>query len=225
MVRPGSACPACGRELSAADNIPVISWLVLRGRCRSCGAKISPRYLVGELATAALWVMAVLRIESLWLIVVYGALFWVLLALSLIDLEHKLLPNRIVGPATAIGVIAFGAAAVGVGEPGRFVRGLVAGAAAFTFFLAVALIAPKGMGMGDVKLSFLIGLSLGFLGWRTLFAGLFLAFLLGAVVGIGLVVAGKAGRKTAMPFGPFMALGAVLAILWNQQALRLIPSV
>jgi leader peptidase (prepilin peptidase)/N-methyltransferase len=223
VVSPRSRCPSCGRELTALDNVPVFSWLILRGKCRTCGAAISPRYLIGEIATAVLWALAVLRLRNPWLMVVYGALFWVLLALALIDLEHKILPNRIVYPATVAGVIGFTIAGFGVGEPWWIVRGLLGGAATIAFFFIVALISPAGMGMGDVKLSFLIGLALGFAGWRSVFVGLFLSFLFGAVVGIALMLAGRAGRKTAVPFGPFMALGCVVTILWNDALVRLWP--
>jgi leader peptidase (prepilin peptidase)/N-methyltransferase len=223
VVKPRSRCPSCGRELTAADNIPVVSWLVLRGKCRTCGAPISPKYLIGEIGTALLWAAAVLRFHQPAVAVLYGGLFWVLLALALIDLEHKLLPNRIVYPATLAGVAAFAGVGLGLDAGGAVVRGLEAGAAAFAFFLLIALIVPAGMGMGDVKLSFLIGLSLGFIGWRSLLAGFFIAFLSGAAVGVGLMAAGKAGRKSAVPFGPFMALGAVITILWTSAVTRLIP--
>lgn len=223
IVRPRSRCPHCGRELTAADNVPVLSWLVLRGRCRTCKGPISPRYLVGEMGTAVLWALCALRLRGIWLPVVYGALFWVLLALSLIDLEHKILPNKIVYPATIAGVAGFAAAAFGIGEPWWIVRGLVGGAVAFTFFLVVALIYPAGMGMGDVKLSFLVGLALAFAGWGTLYVGLVLGFAIGAVAGVALMLVGKAGRKTQVPFGPFMALGTAISILWNQAVLRLLP--
>src|SRR5206468_1409963 len=129
----------------------------------------------------------------------------------------------IVYPATLVAVAGFLAAGPAIGNAGAGVRGLLAGAASFAFFLIVALIAPAGMGMGDVKLSFLIGLGLGFLGWRSVFAGFFLAFLSGAVTGIALMGLGKAGRKTAVPFGPFMALGAAATILWTSALTGLLP--
>jgi leader peptidase (prepilin peptidase)/N-methyltransferase len=228
VVAPPSRCTSCGRELTWSENIPVVSWAVQRGRCRSCGARISRSYLVGELGTAALWALAALLIKGpWWLPVLYGAVFWVLFALALIDLEHKILPNRIVYPATIVAVVAFTLAGLLSGHAGRhvLVQGVVGGAAAFIFFFAVALIAPAGMGMGDVKLSFMIGLALGFFaGWRLVFLGFFVAFLVGAVVGVGLVATGKAGRKSAVPFGPFMALGAVIAVLWAPTLLRLFPN-
>jgi len=226
VVRPRSRCPSCGHELTWSENIPVLSWVVQRGRCRNCGARLSAGYLVGEIGTAALWSLSALLIKGpWWLPVLYGAMFWVLFALALIDLEHKILPNRIVYPATAVAVVAFTLAGLLSGHPRLVEQGLVGGAAAFIFFFAVALIAPAGMGMGDVKLSFMIGLALGFFaGWRLVFLGFFVAFLAGALIGIGLMAAGKAGRKSAVPFGPFMALGAVVGVLWAPTLLRLFPS-
>lgn len=226
VVKPRSRCPSCDRELTALDNIPVLSWLILRGKCRTCGAPISPRYLVGEIGTAVLWALAAWRLGNRWWVaVLYGALFWVLLALSLIDLEHKILPNRIVYPATIAGVLAFAVAAFASDNPEFLWRGLVGGAGAFAFFFIVALIAPAGMGMGDVKLSFLLGLALGFYaGWQAVVVGFFAAFFAGAVVGIALMIAGKAGCKSAVPFGPFMALGATVTVLWADPLLRLLPS-
>ncbi|MFN2641060.1 MAG: A24 family peptidase [Actinomycetota bacterium] len=223
VVKPRSRCPHCGRELTALDNVPVLSWLILRGRCRTCKAKISPKYLVGEIGTAVLWAAAFWRFDRPALAAVYAALFWVLLALTLIDLEHKLLPNAIVYPSTVVAVAAFAAVALAFGQSDALIRGLLAGAASFGVFLLIALIAPGGMGMGDVKLSFALGLALGVLGWRAVFAGFFLAFLSGAVTGIALMAAEKAGRKSAVPFGPFMAFGAVVTILWTSGVTTLLP--
>jgi leader peptidase (prepilin peptidase)/N-methyltransferase len=229
IVRPGSRCPSCGHELSAADNIPVISWLLLKGRCRYCRAPISARYPAGELLTAAVWMLAVLRRDQLvppgttngqdWQLLAFLPFLWVLVALSLIDLEHKILPNKIVYPSVVLGVPLLAiTAATGPGlDP--WVRALLAGVAGAGGFLIVALISPAGMGMGDVKLAGLIGLFLGYLGWGRLVVSFFAAFAIGAVVGIALMVAGKAGRKTAIPFGPFMALGAVISALAGQTLL------
>lgn len=232
IVHPPSRCPNCGHQLTAVENIPVLSWVFQGGKCRSCKAPISPGYLVGEVATAGLWVGAVLRFpHSATLAILYAALFWVLLALSLIDLKHKLLPNAIVYPATVAGVAALALSAAILGHPGWIVWALAGGAVSFVFFLAIALISPAGMGMGDVKLSFLLGTALAFLWatpggfWRPVVAGFFLAFLSGAIVGIALMAAGKAGRKSAVPFGPFMALGTVVTILWTTEVVRLLPSV
>lgn len=229
IVTPRSRCPSCGHELSAADNIPILSWLMLRGRCRHCGTAISPRYLAGEVLTAAVWVLAVVRRSELvppgtasgewWQLVAFLPFLWVLVALSLIDLEHKLLPNRIVYPAVLAGIPLLAVtAALGPGLD-DWVRALLGMAASAASFLIIALISPAGMGMGDVKLAGLIGLFLGYLGWGRIVVAFFAAFLFGAVVGIALMIAGKAGRKSAIPFGPFMALGAIVSALAGEAIL------
>lgn len=220
VVRPPSACPKCATELGVLDNIPVLSWLLLRGRCRACSARISARYPVVELLTAGLFALVGSRIEGINL-VAYLPLVWVLVVLAFIDLDHKLLPNKIVLPATVAGLVLF--AMAGAFGPGfdSYIRGLVAGVASFAVFLMMAIISPRGMGMGDVKLSFLLGLSLGYLGsdgvtaaGRT-FIGFFIAFSAGAVGGLIFAVAKRAGVKAEIPFGPYLALGTVVSILWG----------
>lgn len=231
IVHPGSRCPSCAHELSAADNIPVVSWLLLKGRCRYCRARISARYPAGELLTAAVWMIAVLRRDQLvppgtasggdWQLLAFMPFLWVLVALSLIDLEHKILPNKIVYPSVLIGLPLLAiTAALGPGlDP--WLRALLGGLAGAGGFLVVALISPAGMGMGDVKLAGLIGMFLGYLGWGRLVIAFFAAFAIGAVAGIVLMIAGKAGRKTAIPFGPFLALGAVISALAGETLLDL----
>jgi leader peptidase (prepilin peptidase)/N-methyltransferase len=220
LVSPRSRCPSCGRELAVADNIPIVSWVMLRGRCRYCGVPISARYPVGEALTATVWALAVVRLGVSWDLLAFLPFLWVLVALSLIDLETKLLPNRIVYPSVVAGVVLV--AIVAAAGPGidEWVRGIAAMAVSALAFFVIALIAPAGMGMGDVKLSALIGLYLGYFSWGRVFLGFFLAFLAGAVVGIGLMIAGRAGRKTAIPFGPFMALGAIIATLFGEPIIR-----
>jgi leader peptidase (prepilin peptidase) / N-methyltransferase len=216
IVAPRSRCPNCGHQLSAADNIPVVSWLLLGGKCRYCRAPISPRYLAGEVLTGLIWALAVVRLDPSWDLLAFLPFLWVLIALSLIDLETKLLPNRIVYPSVVAGIILLGiTAAVGPANLNDWLRGLGGMAAGAGAFFMVALISPAGMGMGDVKLAGLIGLYLGYLSWGTVALGFFLAFLIGAVAGVGLMIAGKAGRKTQVPFGPFMALGAIVATLYG----------
>jgi len=232
IVRPASRCPSCGHDLSVVDNIPVFSWLILRRRCRYCRAPISIRYPAAELLTAGVWMLAVARREQLtppgtpadavgWQLLAFLPFLWVLVALSLIDLEHKILPNKIVYPSVLAAIPLLGVtAALGPGlDP--WVRALFGGAAGAVGFLIVALISPAGMGMGDVKLAGLIGLFLGYLGWGRLALGFFAAFALGAISGIVLMVAGRAGRKTAIPFGPFMALGAIISALVGETLLDL----
>lgn len=226
ILRPRSRCPGCGTELRAIDNVPVFSWLLLRGRCHSCKTKISARYPAAEAVTAALWGLAVARLGVCdgcrpMDAIAFLPFLWVLVALSLIDLEHKLIPNRVLYPAlgTGIAVIAI-AAAAGPGL-GAFARAAGGAAASFAVFNVIHFISPGGMGYGDVRLSALIGLYLGYLGWGRLYAGFLVGFLLGAVIGVVLMLTGKAGRKTAVPFGPFLAAGAVIATFWGQRIVDL----
>jgi len=221
IVAPRSRCASCGHQLAAVDNIPVLSWLMLRGRCRYCGAGVSWRYPAGEAFTALVWALAVVRLGTNWSLLAFLPFLWVLIALSLIDLETKLLPNRIVYPAVVAGLVLLAiATALGPGTVHAYVRGLEAMAASVAVFFVIALISPAGMGMGDVKLSALIGLFTGYLSWGRVFTAFFLSFLVGAVVGVALMIAGRAGRKTAIPFGPFMALGAILATLFGGPLVR-----
>jgi leader peptidase (prepilin peptidase)/N-methyltransferase len=222
IVAPRSRCPNCGHQLSASDNIPVLSWLLLRGRCRYCRAPISPRYPAGEVLIAVLWALAVVRLDAHpWDLLAFLPFLWVLVALSLIDLETKLLPNRLVYPSVVVGIVLLAiTAALGPGLE-AWIRGIEALAVGAGAFFVIALISPAGMGMGDVKLAGLIGLYLGYLSWGRVLLGFFLAFLIGAVSGIGLMIAGKAGRKTQVPFGPFMALGAIIAALYGGPLLDL----
>lgn len=214
IVTGRSGCPNCGRTITAVENIPVFSWIFLRGRCRGCGHKISARYPAIELATGALFGAAAARFGASVELVVYAAFFWVLVVLTVIDLEHKLLPNRIVLPTFVAGWAGLTAAALVAGEPGRLWGALVGALIFGGFFFVVALIVPAGMGGGDVKLAFVLGTFLGYLDAPALvLAGMFFAFFLGGVIGIVILMAMGGDRKTAVPFGPFLALGTVMAIL------------
>lgn len=220
LVRPPSRCPACETPISPRDNVPVLSWILLRGRCRHCGARIAWRYPAVELLTGALFALAVLRLpqeagHTRWDLLPYVPLMFVLVVLSFIDLEHKILPNRIVLPALALEAALFGAASVAGPGLDAWLGALAGGAGGFGFFLLLAIVSPRGMGMGDVKLSALLGLALGYLGWERVFVGFFLAFVAGALFGIGLMLVRRAGRKSQVPFGPWLALGAVVAVLWG----------
>ena len=205
LVKPRSRCPGCGTEIAARDNIPVVSWLVLRGRCRSCGTAISPRYPLIEAATAVLFAAIVLVRGVELELLLWLPLAAVLVAVAAIDLEHRIVPNRIVAPAAVWGLTA--AAVVDLGElPER----LGAGAGAFAFLLAAALAYPGGMGMGDVKLAGVMGLYLGVAVIPALLAG----FLAGSLVGVALLIRhGASARKRAVPFAPFLAFGGIIGIL------------
>lgn len=212
IVRPRSRCPGCGAQVAARDNVPVVSWLLLRGRCRGCGTKISVRYPLTEGANAGLWVVSFARFgDDLFLALVFALFFSFLLAASLIDIEHRIIPNALTYPGVPVFLALVGVADL-LGEaslPGA----LLGGATYAGGLLLMALVYPKGMGMGDVKLAAVIGVVLGSLGplHYVLPAALF-AFFLGAVGGIAAMVLGSKGRKSAIPFGPFMAAGALAAV-------------
>jgi leader peptidase (prepilin peptidase) / N-methyltransferase len=213
LVSPGSSCPGCGTPVRPYDNVPVLSWLVLRGRCRSCDTPISARYPLVEAGTAAL--MAAVAVahasepERLWLGLV---LVGFLVPMALIDLEHRIIPNRLTGPA-AIAAIVLGLVVDPGGEPAR----LASAAAAGGLFLVAALLKPGGMGMGDVKLAGVLGLFLG----PAVAVALLVALVGGVVVGATIIarVGMVAGRKTAVPFGPFLALGGLVAVLAGPELL------
>ncbi len=205
LVHPGSRCPGCGTAIKVYDNVPVFGWLLLRGRCRSCKTAISPRYPIIEALTAALAVTVVLTKHSAHEIALGLVLLAVLVPVALIDLEHRIIPNKITLPAAVIAVV-IGCALDLHGVPEQLISG--AGAGGFLLFFWFAY--PRGMGLGDVKLAGVLGL---FLGWSVTVA-ILAAVLLGSAVG-GLVMARvgvEKGRKTAVPFGPFLALGGVIAL-------------
>jgi leader peptidase (prepilin peptidase)/N-methyltransferase len=206
LVRPASSCPGCGTAIKPYDNIPVLGWLLLRGRCRSCHTRISSRYPVVEALTAVLAVSVVLVKHTAPDLVLGLVLVAVLVPVALIDFDHRIIPNRITLPA-AIAALAIGLAL----QPSHVPTQLIAGAAAAGFLLFFALAYPRGMGMGDVKLAGVLGLYLGTSVAVAILAGVLAATLVGAVViaRVGM----ERGRKTALPFGPFLALGGVLALL------------
>jgi leader peptidase (prepilin peptidase) / N-methyltransferase len=200
LVHPGSSCPGCGTAIKAYDNVPVLGWLWLRGRCRSCRAPISPRYPIIEATTAVLAVGVVMTKHSAVDIVLGLVLVAVLVAVALIDFDHRIIPNKITLPA-AVAAVAIGGALDLRGVPEQ----LIAGAAAGGFLLAFALAYPRGMGMGDVKLAAVLGLFLGPSVAVGILVGVLTATFVGAVVMARVGV--EKGRKTAVPFGPFLALG------------------
>ena len=214
VVSPPSACPRCGSRIRARDNVPVLGWLFLRGRCRDCGEEVSPRYPLVEAGTGALFAVVALRFaDDLPVLPAYLYLVAVGVALALIDVDVKRLPNALTYPSYPVAVVLLGGAALLDAGSGSFVRALAGGAVALAVYFTLVLAYPAGMGLGDVKLSGVLGLYLGWLGWGVLALGLFLGFLLGGLFGIGLMVVGRGGRKSKVPFGPFMLLGALAAVL------------
>jgi leader peptidase (prepilin peptidase)/N-methyltransferase len=205
LVHPGSACPACRTPIKPYDNVPVLSWLVLRGRCRHCGARISGRYPAVELATAALYVAVALARDGVLDIVLGVLLVTVLVPIVLIDLDRRIIPNAITLPAAVAAIVAGVVLDVGF-VPEQLIAGIAAGG----FFLVAALMYPRGMGMGDVKLAGMLGLYLG----RAVAPAILIALVSGVLVGAVIVArkGAREGRKTAVPFGPFLALGGVVAL-------------
>jgi leader peptidase (prepilin peptidase) / N-methyltransferase len=211
VVRPASRCPSCGTELKAADNVPILSWLLLRGKCRTCRSPISSRYPLIEAATVALWVGCVLRFDTLEEAAFAAVASTVLLAVAAIDLEHRRLPNAIVLPATAGAIVWVAGVAIANRDADLFLTAAVCAAAAFALFFLIALVSG-GMGMGDVKLAGFIGVVTGRFGWEVTVAAVFASFFVGGAIAILLLVTRRVGRKNAIPFGPSMAVGAVLAL-------------
>ena len=217
VVNPPSACPRCGKAIRPRDNVPVLGWLALRGRCRDCGEPISARYPLVEAGTAVLFAVMAVRFGADAALPAYLYLVAVGLALALIDLDVQRLPDALTLPSYPVALVLLGGAAVFDGTADALVRAVVGGAAMFTFYFAVWFVAPRGMGYGDVKLSGLLGIYLGWISYGALAAGFFLAFLLGGVVSVGLVLFRDAGRKTKVPFGPFMLLGTLVGVLAGQE--------
>ena len=214
IVRPPSACPSCGHQITARDNIPVVSWLLLRGKCRNCAAPISARYPLVELLTGAAWVAVALRFGWSWTLPAELVLVTGLIALAFIDYDHLKLPRVIVWPL-GIAVLALLVLAAGVqGTWHRFLIALICAAVEFAVLFAINFASPRALGFGDVRLSPVLGLALGWVGWRYAFWGFLGANFLGAVVGVALIAAQRAGRRTPIPFGVFLALGAFAAMLY-----------
>lgn len=213
VVSPPSACPVCDTQIRPWDNIPVVSWLVLRGRCRSCGTSISARYPAIEALTGLVFGLVATRFGVSWSLPAELTFTAALIALAAIDIERYLLPRAIVYPAGGLVAAGLVAAAAARGQWHRFGIAVACAAVTFAVFFAINFIRPAWMGFGDVRLSALIGLALGWLGAWTVVVGFMAANLLGAAVGIGLIVAGRAGRRTALPYGVFLAAGSIFALL------------
>jgi leader peptidase (prepilin peptidase)/N-methyltransferase len=215
IVSPRSRCPHCGAEIRSRDNIPVVSWLLLGGKCRDCGARIPVRYPLLEAGTAATFVGVAIVYPDLYIVVMLCAFCAVMLAVGFIDLEHRIIPNKITYPAFP----AFALAIVigwAIGQELDPPRALIGALAYGGVFFVIAFIAPRGLGMGDVKLTGLIGLVMGALGLRYVGVAAGAAILLGGVGGILALIGGK-GRKSAIPFGPFLTAGALIAVFWGER--------
>jgi leader peptidase (prepilin peptidase) / N-methyltransferase len=209
IVKPRSRCPRCKAQIAGYDNIPVVSWILLRGRCRRCAYRIPVRYPLVEALTAALFVAVGFEVGLEAELLPALALTVTLVAAAETDLEHHIIPNRLMAVA-AVAALALWA----IADPGRLPENLIAGAAAGGFLLVAAVAYPAGMGMGDVKLAGVMGLYLG----ASVAPALFIGFAAGALVGIGIVLAqGSSARKQGVPFGPFLALGGVIALFYGAE--------
>ncbi len=232
VVAPASSCPGCESPIRVIDNIPVLSWLALRGKCRNCAEPISARYPLVELATGALLVVTALRfgpavieaptttatIAALIVLVAFLYVAAVAVALAAIDLDTHTLPNVIVLPAYIVGGLLLLTAAVLSGDFEPFFRALLGAGILFVAYLIMAIAYPGGMGLGDVKLAGVLGLYLGWLGWGSLAVGAFAAFLFGGLFSVALVVSRRATRKSGIPFGPWMLLGAFVSFFIGEPA-------
>ena len=219
IVRPRSFCEGCQRHLGTRDLVPVLSYLWLRGKCRSCGAKIPLRFMVVEAITGGLFTAVYVRFGFEAEFVILGAAVALLVVVALIDLEHGLILNKIIYPSLLVLILLspfwteLGLSRSFLGSDdllGTLLNSVLTGLGSFLIFLAIAMAYPSGMGGGDVKLGGVIGLLVGYPG---ALLALWLAVVTGGIVAIGLVVLRKMGRKDAMPFGPFLAGGAIAALL------------
>jgi leader peptidase (prepilin peptidase) / N-methyltransferase len=229
VVSPPSACPRCGHAITARDNVPIVSWLLLRGACRSCRAPISLRYPVVEAITGVVFLIVSVRFAPAFLdellrspqLAAAAGLEWIAflflgavsVALAAIDLDVRRLPDRIVLPSFAVGVVLLGAADLLRGDLVAFGTACAGAGASALLFAVLWFAKPGGMGLGDVKLAAVLGLFLGQLGVAQLAVGIAGGFVLGAVFGVALLVIRRARRDTAIPFGPWMILGAWAGVL------------
>jgi leader peptidase (prepilin peptidase) / N-methyltransferase len=210
LVYPGSACPGCSAPLAWYDNIPVLSFVVLRGRCRACGMRIAWRYPIVEAVTAAVLMLAYVAFGPSAEFLIACVLLPALIVMTAIDLQHQMIPDAITLPGIPIGLlINLATGRISWVESGI---GILVGGGLF-FVIIVA--SRGGMGGGDLKLGAMLG---AFLGWKALLFGLFVAIVLGGAIGAVLLLTGRRGRKDPIPFGPFLAAGGAMALFWGERA-------
>lgn len=206
LVRPSSHCPHCDQPIRWYDNVPIVSYILLGGSCRRCKKPISLRYPLVEFLNGALYVAAGFTFGAEWVLLPTLFFISVLIVIFFIDLDNYIIPNVIVLPAAAICL----AARIAI-EPDRWLELLAAGLVSAAFFFLIVMIFPRGMGMGDVKLVMMLGFFLG----KSVLVALFIGFLTGALTGVTLMIAGVKGRKSQIPFGPFLAIGAIIALFFG----------
>jgi len=210
LVHPGSACPGCSAPLVWYDNIPVLSFVALRGRCRACGMRISWRYPIVEVGTAAVLVLAWVAFGPSAEFLVACVLLPALVAMTAIDLQHQMIPDVVTLPGIPVGLV-INVATGRISWLDSIIGILIGGG----LFLVIILVSRGGMGGGDMKLGALLG---AFLGWKALLFALFVAIVLGGAVGAVLLATGRRGRKDPIPFGPFLAAGGAMALFWGERA-------
>lgn len=216
LWRPGSTCPACGAAIAWHDNIPILSFALLRGRCRACRAPISWQYPAVEAATGALFALAYLRFGLAPEFMVAAGLLAALVAITVIDLRHQIIPDAITLP----GIVAGFAASTAIGRPGGIDSGLgiLVGGGIFWLVLqgSLLVLGQEGLGGGDIKLGAMLG---AFLGWKATLLAVFLAVAGGGLVALALLGLKLRGRKDPIPFGPFLAAAGAIALLWGDRIL------
>ena len=211
LVRPASHCPSCGNPVRWHDNVPVVGWVILRGKCRDCGQRISVRYPLVEAITGIAFLLCFLRFGVDWPLLVAWAFVAATVAVAFIDYDHRIIPDKIVLPGLVVGLIA----SIAI-NPQDWWKYLAASAGAATFMFALAMIWANGMGPGDIKMAAFMGAVLG----SGVLVALFAAFFIGAVAGVVLMATHKRTRKDSIPFGPYLAIGAVLAVFLGQMLLH-----
>lgn len=217
VVRPGSTCPQCREPVRARDNVPVVSWLLLRGRCRDCAAPIALRYPLVELATAVLFAVTAWRLGPTAYVVAVLVLMTGGVTLFMIDLDHRRLPFSITALTTG-GVVAALAVAAGSGDADHVRRALLSAALWLAVYGGIHVVtAGRGMGLGDVALAPVLGLVLGWTAWGASLVGLLAGFAVGAVIGVGLLASGRAAAGSRVPHGPFLLTGAALGLFVGQR--------
>jgi leader peptidase (prepilin peptidase) / N-methyltransferase len=215
LWKPRSFCPHCGNSIAWYDNIPLIGYTLLRGRCRNCSESISLRYPLVELLSGLLFLAVFAKVGFKWTAELLPYLFMVtvLIIVSVIDLQRQIIPNKVIYPAILMGLAAMGIVALVRGDYHIIVESLIGLVVIGVPLAILSLVYPKGMGMGDAKLAAFTGIILG---WSSELVAFFLGVLLGAIVSILLMITSKKGRKSRIPFGPFLAAGAMIALFWGQ---------
>lgn len=216
LVSPPSSCPRCGARIAWFDNVPVLSWLLLRGHCRRCHEPIALRYPLVELATGVTFGLVAWHFGVSWAVPAYLYLAAIGIALALIDIDVRRLPNAIVLPAYVVLPVLLAVASWGTDSWPALLRAVIGGAVLYAFYFLLVLAYPRGMGFGDVKLAGILGAALAWVGWGALVVGAFAAFFVGGLFSVVLLVSGRASRKSAIPFGPWMILGCAIGVAFGE---------